>query len=714
MTFLNPFVLFGLAAAAIPILIHLFNIRKLTTIEFSTLKFLKELQKNKMRRIKVRQWLLLALRTLVILLIVLAFSRPALKGSFGSLSSRAKSTIVILLDNSASMDLNNERGTFLLQAQTQTLKVLSLLQENDDVFFLRLSDLPNATAEESTHDLRKIESLIRETEISFNYRTIEDGLHLASRLLSQSKSFNKEIYIITDGQATTLTAGKRKSHAQESLFEPNVKILYSSISQRQIDNVAIEHVTVSPSLFQTGKPFVLAVEIKNYGTTSITNHLVGVTIGKNRILQKSISLEEGERGTLQFNITPLHSGFTTGFVELEDDLFESDNRSYFSVNIPEQINLAIVSKEEKYSRYLSAALSVSAVVHNSSPIVLTKLLPNQVTTTTLSHNDIVIFSGVTDLPASQQAVVQQYVSNGGNIVFFPSADTTAASYSYLKPLGIADMRVSRSSTTFEKVDYQFPIFQGMFEQGLQKNKVQIETPQINIGINARTETNLRSIISLSNGKNFLWMREVGRGRIFGFSVPATPEWSDFPLKGIFVPLLYQSALFLSSPINANEQIQYSVGEKIEFNSFQLKNGKAISSSSLQLFDTENRKIPLTAYNKTSNEGISHSIFSFDNPMKAGIYSVLSQHDTVLALPINTRREESDGTLANNDQCVQVLRYMGIAEESITQLQPDSEITETILQSRFGIELWRYFLAAALLVALIEMIVAREPKAVGSL
>ena len=59
MTFLNPFVLFGLAAAAIPILIHLFNIRKLRTIEFSTLTFLKELNKNKIRRIKIRQWLLL-------------------------------------------------------------------------------------------------------------------------------------------------------------------------------------------------------------------------------------------------------------------------------------------------------------------------------------------------------------------------------------------------------------------------------------------------------------------------------------------------------------------------------------------------------------------------------------------------------------------------------------------------------------------------------
>ncbi|HXG39208.1 MAG TPA: BatA domain-containing protein, partial [Bacteroidota bacterium] len=79
MTFLNPLVLLGLLAAAIPILLHLFNLRKLRTIEFSTLTFLKELQKSKIRRIKIRQWLLLLLRTLLVILLVMAFARPTVR-----------------------------------------------------------------------------------------------------------------------------------------------------------------------------------------------------------------------------------------------------------------------------------------------------------------------------------------------------------------------------------------------------------------------------------------------------------------------------------------------------------------------------------------------------------------------------------------------------------------------------------------------------------
>jgi len=61
MNFLNPLVLLGMAAAAIPLILHLLNLRKLQTVEFSSLKFLKELQKTKIRNFKIKQILLLIL-----------------------------------------------------------------------------------------------------------------------------------------------------------------------------------------------------------------------------------------------------------------------------------------------------------------------------------------------------------------------------------------------------------------------------------------------------------------------------------------------------------------------------------------------------------------------------------------------------------------------------------------------------------------------------
>src|SRR5260221_12200822 len=111
MTFLNPLVLFGLAAAAIPVILHLLNLRKLRTIEFSTLTFLKELQQTKIRRLKLRQLLLLLIRTLLIVLIVIAFARPTLRGTIlGTIGSHAHSTVVFILDDSFSETVSDEHA----------------------------------------------------------------------------------------------------------------------------------------------------------------------------------------------------------------------------------------------------------------------------------------------------------------------------------------------------------------------------------------------------------------------------------------------------------------------------------------------------------------------------------------------------------------------------------------------------------------------------
>lgn len=120
MVFLNPAVLFGLLAASIPVVIHLLNLRKLKKIEFSTLAFLKELQKTKIRKIKLKQWILLALRILIILLLVAAFARPTIKSfSIGGTASAAKTSAVIILDDTYSMSVVTDGGSYFNRANKQ-------------------------------------------------------------------------------------------------------------------------------------------------------------------------------------------------------------------------------------------------------------------------------------------------------------------------------------------------------------------------------------------------------------------------------------------------------------------------------------------------------------------------------------------------------------------------------------------------------------------
>ena len=144
MTFLNPAVLFGLLAASIPVLIHLFNLRKLKKIEFSTLRFLKELQKNKIRKIKLKQWLLLALRIMIILLLVTAFSRPTLEGiSIGGTTSAAKTTALFILDDTFSMSVVDQDGSYFNQAKQTIKNLLTQFEEGDEAALILVSSQPD-------------------------------------------------------------------------------------------------------------------------------------------------------------------------------------------------------------------------------------------------------------------------------------------------------------------------------------------------------------------------------------------------------------------------------------------------------------------------------------------------------------------------------------------------------------------------------------------
>src|SRR5512146_504147 len=167
MIFLNPAVLFGLLAASIPVLIHLLNLKKLKKIDFSTLSFLKELQKNKIRKLKLKQWLLLALRVFIILFVVTAFARPALKGlALGGTTSAAKTTAVFILDNTFSMSAVDANGSYFNQAKQTIIDLLKNLQEGDEAALVLVADRGNEEIK-ATLNLSEFTKQVKDADISY-------------------------------------------------------------------------------------------------------------------------------------------------------------------------------------------------------------------------------------------------------------------------------------------------------------------------------------------------------------------------------------------------------------------------------------------------------------------------------------------------------------------------------------------------------------------
>ena len=110
MGFLNPIFLFGILAATVPLLIHLWSRRQAKTVDFSSLMFLLVAHRQSVRRIQLRHLLILLLRMVIIILIALALARPLLKNQFSFAGARAKTSSVIILDNSYSMAYQGIEG----------------------------------------------------------------------------------------------------------------------------------------------------------------------------------------------------------------------------------------------------------------------------------------------------------------------------------------------------------------------------------------------------------------------------------------------------------------------------------------------------------------------------------------------------------------------------------------------------------------------------
>jgi len=149
----------GLAATALPLLIHLFTRSKSKTILFGSLRFLKELQQQKIRNIKLRQILLLILRTLIILLLVLAFARPTLRSSLGN-DSTAKTSAVIVLDNSYSMATLSEGEMLFQTAQQKAVELVEAMRPGDEIYLLTSTDTSKQLSQRAFHDFSALRQQI--------------------------------------------------------------------------------------------------------------------------------------------------------------------------------------------------------------------------------------------------------------------------------------------------------------------------------------------------------------------------------------------------------------------------------------------------------------------------------------------------------------------------------------------------------------------------
>ncbi|HYF02289.1 MAG TPA: BatA and WFA domain-containing protein [Patescibacteria group bacterium] len=689
MTFLNPLILLGLAAASIPVLLHLLNLRKLKTVEFSSLRFLKELQKTKIRRLKLRQILLLILRTLIVVFAVIAFARPAIKSSIPALGTHAKTSVVILLDNSFSMDISDERGNRLKQAKNIAQSIIGALKEGDEAAVIEMANSDNQRQVMFSQNFGFLKEQVQKLPVATATAELQTSLMAANLLLENSNNINREVYIITDAQRNI--SGENRDSVR--VFNESVAVYAIAIGEQAKaaeQNLSVDSVNIVTRIFQLDKPIEIEAYVRNSSSRDAQGVIVSLLFNGERVAQRAVDIPANSVQTLQVAASPKSRGIVRASVEIEGDALDADNRRYFGFVIPPAPSVALLGNPQS-TQFLSLVLQAS------QSAALIPMPSAQVSSINLPEYDMVILGGNT-VTASDGARLADYIRNGGAALIFADKTTPIEERKqFFAQLGLAITEQTFSANQpaqFTQVDKNNQLFQGVFKAG-GDNRALVESPKITRAFPA---SGRQSIIEMPGGA-FLSETRIGEGRMLYCAVDAGGEWSNFPLTGLFPTLVYRSILYLTTREALG--MQYVAGNAI---SFTLPK-KYASGGNFKISDPAGVEFFRQAVSLPSG-----AVLSLGAVSQSGVYAVLAPDGKpVTAFAVNPPASESILVHFARSDFMNLLKSRVGEKTHVEFIEEPQNVVQSVARARIGTELWKVFVMLAVLCALAEMLVARNTR-----
>ena len=695
MTFLNPFVLFGLIASGIPILIHLLQLKKLRTVGFSSIKFLKEIQHASVRRVKLRDYLLLLLRSLAIASLVVAFARPALKG-IGRGDS--KGAAVVILDDSPSTSARNEYGEIFSQLKSTALNLINRFNVGDNVDLVFMSHLTRSHRDDrifSSINPRSLLPLISRADPSNVRVAYEPAIEAAVNSLRSSNYADKEIYLLGDLQRTEFETQKENKNINIFLSgRGNTMLFFLQTNEALDDNLSISNVKLSDPVVEVNASSEVEATVANNGGAEKKGIVVSLYLDGRKAAQGIVDLPAGSSRSVRLAFSVQDGGFHKGIIELGDNSIQRDNKYYFSFYAIKELNIVIVTSKRENDFVLSA---VNSVMDTSTSIFTRIVTPDQLAYTDLSGTDVIVMEGYSANRNFEGKLIQ-FVRGGGGILLFSPRSSQINFFDELLGainVGRALSFFSSSGGNFlniERIDAGDDFFSVLFSS--KESADQIKSRMVTrISNMARIDPNPFSHVLMSTASGpFLIGREVGRGFVFVVASPADSSSSNFPMSPFF-PVVVQRAMFYSAAVKY-KPIQIYAGEEADY-AYSLG---GISSATLIAPDEGKSEVVPNYVGGTAKFLLN----GFDAP---GIYS-LASGSTLCEVSVNVDPRESDLSKASRAEVSDFAKRLGFDERNVFLLNADKNSAANIDRLYRGRDLSSFFAGTALMFLLLEIFVSR--------
>ncbi|MEZ4686961.1 MAG: BatA domain-containing protein [Bacteroidia bacterium] len=541
MTFLNPGLLWGLLALAVPIIVHFFNLQRPRQILFSNVAFVKEVKKSVVRRLRFRKWLLLLTRMLAITCLVLAFARPV-QISDGGLKQGGRS-VAIVLDDSYSMQAGNERGAYFQQARSLAREIVNAYGKQHEYLITSTSDL-QLNANFGTQE--EAQEAIKSTNINQRIAAQSEILGFRNDLFARSQKPLQELYFISDFQRSTVLADS----ARISLSDSTVRINYIPLATRSQRNVYVKDLQILSQIIQPGEPVKISLTLVNDGDEDVKELGVRVNLEGKVVAIANESLDKGSTAELELSFTPSAQGWLSGFVSLDDYPVEFDNNRYFSLYVPRAEKVLLVEGP-------SPSTNLTLLFRDLFTQFDAEIIPDRrLASKDLNQYRTVILAGMSDISGGLGERLRSFIEEGGSLMFFPGENMQLDKINaFFKSTGAGEFSALSSqepALKANRVELSHPIFEGVFSGEGGNGKFDAPNVFRFYPFKPDNATVQNVVMRLENDSPFLIETKKGKGLMYTFTTLPKNAWTDFQIKSSFVPVIFRATQILNQTQNVQE------------------------------------------------------------------------------------------------------------------------------------------------------------------
>ena len=654
--FLNSNVLWGLFAIAIPIIIHLFNLRRVKRVEFSNTSLLRRVKEESSAKRKPVELLILMSRVLGVVLLILTFARPVYKDAQNDLSLQGE--VLLYLDNSFSLSVKDQGGQSAFDNAYNLSQDLVNAYPDGTIFRFIENAYSNSIATEFTKS-SLTDNLTEVQQVGVD-RSFEE---ISNR--QKGQSISGDVYLVSDFQNSQ---GLNLLSADTTSNYFLVPAMGSDYSNVFVDSVFLQNTFLSGSVTN-----LLKVRLRR-NDRSIDQVNLKLYIDERLSGTNQISFGEDLIVDYDFEIPIADQAINEIRISLDDPGLAFDNDYYLAINQLDKIRVLELYESNTPS-------FVSSLFDDNELFQFERGNSNALDNQQIESADFIIINQLSAYSNQLSNAIAGSIDNDKTILVIPSEKIAARE---LNRLGLSVVGDTRQRVDLDVPNYENPFFEGVFVE----NSQNLEMPDASILYRLVNEE--LSYLTFKNGRSFL-SKVLSDGSLFFFTSSFDENLTTFPNHALFVPVLYKLALGSKANLSNlyystdDETIVYPISGQNKNNIYALRRDDVSLIPDQR--QEENRLIMEIPKDQIS----------------AGHYELVLNDIAIGTLAFNIPKEESDIHSIDFDYLAELS-----AASNVTLLNNagGQSVGEEIRSGIDGIPLWKYALLGALLFLFLEIILIR--------